>query len=141
MREEVKTLNSKNFLVIGGIVLLVVGILGFLNIIGPTPDKSIFGQAWWFDNGENVAHTILGIVALILAYSVGESVQKFVVYLLGIIGVIVGLYSIFISTKFLGANLENPADSILHLVVGIWALASAMGTKAEMSIPPSQPQP
>src|SRR3990172_8487696 len=124
-------MNAKQFLVIGGIILLLVGIIGFFGIIGPTPEQSIFGDAWWFDNGENWAHTILGVVALILAYSVPMMVQKWVVALLGIIGVLIGIYSFF-TPAFLGANLENPADSLLHLAIGIWALIAAFMTKGEM---------
>jgi len=128
-------MNPKQFLVIGGIVLLLVGVIGFFGIIGPTPEQSIFGDAWWFDNGENWAHTILGVVALILAFAAPAMVQKWVVVLLGIIGVVIGIYSIFTSS-FLGANLENPADSILHLVIGIWALlAGFMGKGSKSSLP------
>ena len=128
-------MNPKQFLVIGGIVLLLVGVIGFFGIIGPTPGQSVFGDAWWFDNGENWAHTILGVVALILAFAAPAMVQKWVVVLLGIIGVVIGIYSIFTSS-FLGANLENPADSILHLVIGIWALLAAfMGKGSKSSLP------
>jgi hypothetical protein len=119
--------NSKQFLLIGGIVLILVAILGFVGVIGPTPDKSIFGSNWWFDNGENWAHLIIGLVGVIAAYALGASMQKPLVMLLGIIGVLVGLYSLVIGPSFLGANLENPADTILHLVVGAWALWASMG--------------
>ena len=126
-------MNPKQFLIIGGAILLLVGILGFIGVIGPTPAKSIFGSHWWFDNGENWAHTILGIVGLIAAFTLTAGLQKGLVALLGIVGVLVGLYSLFISTSFLGANLENPADTILHLVVGAWALWAAYGKQAAMS--------
>jgi len=115
-------MNPKQFLIIGGIVLILVGILGYAGIIGPTPEQSIFGAAWWFDSAENLAHTVLGIVALALAFALPASLQKPVVMALGIIGVLVGLYSALVSTAFLGANLENPADTLLHLLVGAWAL-------------------
>lgn len=118
-------MNPKQFLLIGGIVLVLVGILGFVGVLGPTTDASIFGSAWWFDNAENWAHLVLGIVALILAYATGPSLQRPVVMLLGVIGVLVGLYSFFGYSMLLGANLENPLDSLLHLVVGIWALAAS----------------
>ena len=114
-------MNPKQFLIIGGIVLILVGILGYAGIIGPTPEQSIFGATWWFDNAENLAHTVLGIVALALAFALPASLQKPVVMALGIIGVLVGLYSALVSTAFLGANLENPADTLLHLLVGAWA--------------------
>ena len=115
---------------IGGIILLLVGVVGFFGIIGPTAADSIFGDAWWFDNGENWAHTILGVVALILAFALPAMAQKWVVVLLGIIGVLIGIYSIF-TQSFLGANLENPADTILHLVIGVWALLAAFMGKSE----------
>ena len=117
-----KKLNPKQFLIIGGIVLVLIAVLGFFGIIGPTPDKSVFHSAWWFDNGENWAHLVLGVVGLISAFVLPAAGQKYLVILLGIVGVLVGLYSMFISSSFLGANLENPADSILHLAVGLWAL-------------------
>ncbi|MDP3727692.1 MAG: hypothetical protein Q8R35_03600 [bacterium] len=118
-------MNPKQFLLIGGIILVLVGILGFVGVLGPTAEESIFGSAWWFDSSENWAHLVLGIVALLLAYATGASIQRPVVMLLGIIGVLVGLYSLLGYPMLLGANLENPADSLLHLVVGIWALAAS----------------
>lgn len=120
-------MNPKQFLLIGGIVLVVVGLLGFFKVLGPTPESSIFGSTWWFDNGENWAHLVIGIVGLVAAYVLlGES-QKMLVLVLGAVGVLIGLYSLLVSTNFLGTNLENPADTVLHLVVGAWALWAAMG--------------
>jgi len=131
-------MNPKQFLLIGGIVLILVGILGFVGVIGPTAEQSLFGEAWWFDNGENWAHLIIGIVGLIAAYALGANGQKPLVMVLGIVGVLVGAYSIF-RPDFLGANLENPADTLLHIVVGAWALwASMKKSGAMMSSMPMQ---
>lgn len=118
-------MNPKQFLQIGGVVLVLVGILGFVGVIGPMAEQSIFGAAWWFDNGENWAHLVLGIVGLIAAYTIGANAQRGLVIVLGVVGVLVGLYSLLGYANFLGANLENPADSLLHLVVGAWALWAA----------------
>lgn len=119
-------MNPKQFLLIGGIVLALLGLVGFLGIIGPTPEQSIFRETWWFDNGENWAHLILGVVALIAAFTLTESMMRPLVMILGIVGVLFGIYSGVINTVFLGANLENPADTILHLVVGVWAIIASM---------------
>lgn len=124
-------MTPKSFLLVGGIVLILVGILGFF-LIGPTAEGSIFGDAWWFDNGENWVHLILGIVALIGAFAFPMSLQKPVVMIVGIIALLVGLYSLFIGEGFLGANLENPADTILHIIVGLWALLSLKGKSMDM---------
>jgi hypothetical protein len=129
-------MTPKQFLLVGGIVLVVVGILGFIGVTGPTPEQSIFGEAWWFDNGENWAHLIIGVVGVIAAYALSANLQKLLVMVLGIIGVLVGLYSLF-NQSFLGSNLQNPADTLLHLVVGAWALYASMGKGAgSMSTPP-----
>lgn len=125
-------LDSKQFLTIGGVVLIVVGLLGMIGVLGPTADQSIFGDPWWFDAGENWAHLVLGIVALVAVYALPAKHQKPLVFVLGVVGVLVGLYSLFISTDFLGSMLQNPADTLLHLVVGAWALASASMDKKSM---------
>lgn len=124
-------MNPRQFLIIGGAVLVLVGLLGF-GVIGPTAEQSIFKSAWWFDNAENWAHLVLGVVGLIAAFAFPSTLQKPLVLLLGIVGVLVGVYSAVISTAFLGANLENPADTVLHIAVGAWALMSALKEKKSM---------
>jgi hypothetical protein len=138
-------LNPKQFLLFGGVVLLLVGVLGFLGILGPTADDSIFGEMWWFDNAENWAHTVLGVVAILAAFIAPASMQRPLVMLVGGLALLVGIYNFF-STKLIGANLESPADLILHLVVGAWALYASMnktsGSMTPMSTPPpSMPGP
>lgn len=118
-------MNSKQFLQIGGAILVLIGILGFVKVIGPTAEQSLFGEWWWFDNAENWAHLVLGVAALVLAYVLGANLQRPVVMILGIVGVLVGLYSLLGYYNFLGANLENPADSVLHIAVGAWALLAS----------------
>lgn len=118
-------LTPKGFLQVGGIVLIVVGLGGFFGILGPTPGQSIFGSSWWFDNAENWAHLVLGVVGVIAAYNLKRAeLQRQLVMLLGIVGLLVGVYGFF-SATLLGANLENPADNLLHLAIGAWALAAS----------------
>lgn len=114
-------MNPKQFLLIGGIVLVVVGLAGFV-ILGPGPGDSVFGSSWWFDNGENLAHLLFGVVALVAAFSLAASIQGLLVLLVGVLGLLVAASGWFVGENFLGANLENPLDNILHLVVGAWAL-------------------
>ena len=128
-------MDPKQFLLIGGIVLAVVGVIGFFGIIGPTPEASVFGSAWWFDNGENWAHLILGVVAIALAYSAGANIQGWVTLLVGILGVLVALWGWIIGPSFYGANLENPLDNLLHLAVGAWALWAWWSARKAMPAP------
>ena len=125
-------MNPKQFLIVGGAVLLLVGILGYVGVIGPTPDKSLFGSLWWFDNYENGAHTILGIAGLAAAFIFPALWQKWLVIVLGVVALLAGLYSLLVGPAFYGANLENPADTVLHLVVGVWAFAAVFMDKGMM---------
>lgn len=120
-------MNPKQFLLIGGVVLVLVGILGWINVLGPTSDTSIFGSNWWFDTGENWAHLLLGVVAFVVAFAFGAGLQAPITLLVGIVGILIGLLGFVLgsdmSYNFYGlANLENPMDNVLHLVVGAWAL-------------------
>lgn len=117
-------MNPKQFLMMGGIVLVLVGILGAVGVIGPTADTSIFKELWVFDVYENWAHLILGVVALIAAYATADSVQRPLTMAVGVLALFFAAYNIF-SENFMGAMLQRPLDLILHLVVGVWALMAA----------------
>lgn len=129
--------SPKGFLQVGGVILVVVALLGFFGIIGPTPEQSLFGAAWFFDNGENWAHLVIGVVALIAVYTMKDAMQqKWLVAAVGILALLFGIYSLFGSipegASFLGAGLENPTDTILHLVIGVWALMAAFKKESGM---------
>lgn len=118
-------MNPKQFLTIGGAVLVLVAILGWVGVIGPTAEDSIFGATWWFDNGENWAHVVLGVVALIAAFAFPAAAQKPLVIVVGLVALAFGIYSLAVSENFYDlAMLQNPADTVLHFVVGLWALVS-----------------
>src|SRR5260221_5175784 len=114
-------MDSKQFLQFGGGILVLLGILGLLGVTGPSADQSVFGSWWWFDNKENWAHLILGIAALIASFTLPTNPQKLLAITIGIIAVLVGLWG-FINSTLFRTNLENPADNILHLIVGAWGL-------------------
>ncbi|MBI2598888.1 hypothetical protein HYW40_01600 [Candidatus Curtissbacteria bacterium] len=118
-------MNPKQFLTIGGAVLVLVAILGYIGIIGPTMEQSIFGEAWYFDNGENVAHLVLGVVALGAAFLASAGMQKMLTMLVALVALFFGLYGFIAgpgpANTFGLANLENPLDNVLHLAIAAWA--------------------
>jgi len=128
-------MNPRQFLQIGGAILLLLGILGFAGLFSEK------GSFFWLDNSENVAHTGLGIIAIAAAYLLKDAqAQKWLVAVVGVtalfftvVGFAVGGDVTSGANTFGIANLESPADDILHLVVGAWALLAAfrpMGMKA-----------
>jgi hypothetical protein len=127
-------LSSKGFLQVGGVVLIIVGILSYLPFTNNP--GGIFGPAWWFDAGEGVAHIFLGVVAIAAAYALPDNLQKPLVVVVGIVGLLFGvLGGTVINTggnaNFYGlSNLESPLDNILHLFVAAWALYASLVSKA-----------
>ena len=122
--------TPRMFLIVGGAVLLLLGIVGFLNIF--TEEAY---PAFWLDGGENVAHTVLGVVALAAVFVPGLNsalapYYRPIVILVGLIALFFGVYGFVVAADTSGANtfgLANLefADNILHLVVAAWAFASA----------------
>lgn len=126
-------MNPKQFLTLGGAVLVLVAVLGMIGSIGPTANDSIFGATWWFDPAENWAHLVLGVVALIAAFAFPSLLQKRLVMIVGVVGILVALYNLM-SMDLLGAHLESPADLILHLAVGVWALFASLRASGGMAM-------
>ena len=131
-------MNPKQFVLIGGIVLLALGIVGFLGVFNDTK------SAFYLDQGENVAHTGLGIIAIAAAFLISDAMlQKWLVAVVGITALFFAVYGFMVAgntppNTFGVSNLESPADDILHLVVGIWALAAAFLTRGQMAVAASR---
>jgi len=125
-------MNPKQFLQIGGGILLLLGIVGYAGVFNDT--KSFF----YLDNGENIAHTVLGVVAIGASFLLKDPMlQKWLVAIVGITALAATVVGFLVAgnapPNLSVANLESPADDVLHLVVGVWALAAAfrpMGASA-----------
>jgi hypothetical protein len=135
-------MNPKQFLAIGGVVLVILGILG----VG-LADAQLAGGLFWLTTGENVAHIVLGIVALAAVSVPGISTAlapyyRPIVVLVGIVSLFFGIYGFAVAgipplNTFGLANLENPIDNALHLAVGAWAMYAAF---AGARMPAGRPQ-
>ena len=118
-------MNPKQFLLVGGIILLLLGIVGYAGVFSDAK------SAFYLDAGENIAHTVLGIVAIAASYLLKDAnLQKWLVVVVGVVALFFGVYGFIVAgnaspNTFGVSNLESPADDILHLVVGIWALYAA----------------
>lgn len=127
-------MNPKQFLLVGGIVLLALGILGYLL---PNP---LLGNALWLTGGENIAHLVLGIVAIVAAYALGYSAQKWLTIIVGLVALYFGVAGFFLAaTNPPALNYMNLAnlellDNLIHLVVAVWAFMAAKGGKGEMGM-------
>lgn len=111
-------MNPTQFLQYAGIILVVLAVLGFLS-------PNVLGVNTTFTPAENWAHLVLGLVALAVVYWSSEN-APWLTKLYGIVALLVGVVGFFVVSSpqpnFLGANLDNPIDNVLHLVVGAWGL-------------------
>ena len=121
------------FLNAGGSVLLLLGVAGFANVF--TESRS---PSFWLDPGENIAHAALAVIALaaVLVPGLRTSLAPHHRALAGLIGLVLVFFGAYGATLPPGdamhpntfglANLENPADNLIHLVIGLVAVASAL---------------
>lgn len=120
-------MHTKQFLRVSGATVLLVAILGWIGVLGPTADKSIFGTTWYFDTKENTLLAVLGVVGLITGYVPSVVLQRMLATAFGVIGISLGLYSFFLNNPLLGITLEDPMDTLSYLTIGAWALYAVFG--------------
>jgi len=119
------------FLSAGGSVLLLLGVVGYANVFTEAGSPS-----FWLDGSENLAHTGVGLASLAAVFVPGLSTllapyHRWIVGLIAVMALFFGVYGFVLPAgggahpnTFGIANLESPADSLLHLVIGIVAAAS-----------------
>ena len=130
--------TPRGFLITGGIVLLVLGILGFLNMFT--------SQTFYMTTGENVAHVTLGIVALAAVWVPGLNralapYYRSLVITVGLIALFFAMYGFLLPggnpptslNTFGVANLEF-MDNVIHLLVAAWAFAAAFWTQETSAV-------
>jgi hypothetical protein len=111
-----------------------VGLVGYIGILNNVDFFSL-------DAGENFAHVVLGVVGLGAGFGLKDTrIHRGLTAVVGITALIVGLLGWFLPSggalasgafakpNFFGlANLESPADNLLHLFVAAWAIWAMMG--------------
>lgn len=119
-------MNPKQFLFGGGIMLLVLGVLGYA-----LPGGRLLGGVLYFDRVENLAHIVLGVVAIVLAFTASHFFQKLVTLLVGLAGLYFAVSGVLVLTQpapnWYGITNFELLDDLVHLVIGLWALKAAFG--------------
>ena len=86
---------------------------------------------------------MLGIIAIAAAFVISDgTLQKWLVAVVGVTALFFAVYGFMVAgnappNTFGISNLESPADDVLHLVVGIWALAAAFRPRSRMAVAPN----
>lgn len=115
-------MKFRHYIVLISSFAFAQSIASFLGFSGPLPENSLFGSAWYFDNVENIAHTAFGVVGIAIGLSNSFVWQKRFGYALAATALVVGGASatgpVTEGVTILGASLQNPADTLLHLIAG-----------------------
>lgn len=122
-------MKSTQFLTVGGWIYVLIAIAGAMGLLGPTPDRSLFGTSWYFTAPENWGFFLAGVVSLFGALTLSRHTQRLLVGGIGLVAVILGIWSFFAeghAPNFYGANLESPLDSLLYFGIAFWSYL-AMG--------------
>ena len=117
-------MNARQVLLQLGITLILLGLIGLIGLLGPTAGDSLFGARWWLDPGQNWAHLLVGLIAVLSALLVHQLVQRYLAILLGIAALCLSVVSLF-NPDLWAIHLERPVETVLYALLGIWILVCA----------------
>jgi hypothetical protein len=112
IRTKEAQMTAKTVALVIGIVLVVVGALGFI----PNPLISASGL-FAVNTAHNLVHLITGVVLLIGVYTTLGSAMA--LKIIGVVYAIVAILGFFSGDMLLGFILTNTADTWLHVVLAI----------------------
>ena len=130
-------MNSKQFLHFCGMILVLLGMLGYV-----LPGGELLGMSWYLTTGENVAHIFIGVVAMSGAFVFDDHMQKILVRIIATIAVFFAVFGFLVRdvsplNTFGVANLENPYDNLLHLIVGLWGVYAGFIKQKQLPVKPA----
>ena len=112
-----------------GVVLLLVGILGF--IPGITNDNQMLLGVFHVNTAHNIIHLLSGVIAL-WAGMTSASYAKLYFQIFGVVYALVAILGFVTGdNNVLGFIANNMADTWLHVVIAIVALFFGFGAKDE----------
>lgn len=111
-----------------GVVLLAVGVLGFVPAF--TPDSKVLG-IFEVNAVHNLIHLLSGAVALAAGFSSAKASRMYF-QVFGVVYALVTLLGVFYGDRaILGIVAHNMADVLLHVLISGAALYLGFGTKAD----------
>lgn len=118
-----------------GIVLLLVGILGF--IPGITTEDGLLLGIFQTDGLHNIVHLVTGAIGIWAAKN-GAKAAKMYFQIFGVVYALITILGFFSSDgTILGLITNNTADTILHLVIAVVALYFGFASKEDTMAAPA----
>ena len=111
---------AKLYATILGVVLTLVGILGF--VPGLAPNGNLLG-IFAINPAHNVVHLLSGLVGLAAAYAMNGAYARWYALVFGIVYALVTVIGFIQATTVLGIIPINLADNLLHTAIAVVSLA------------------
>ncbi len=114
----------KNIVLVLGVVLTLVGLLGFVNnpVIGLFPVNPL----------HNIVHILTGVLAIVFALQ-SDAAARMYSKVLGLVYILVGILGLVAADLMMSLLAINPTDNILHFLLGVvFLILGFAGGKAMM---------
>jgi len=105
---------------VAGTGLLVLALLGFGFLLGPTVEQSLLGEIWWLDISEVIFYAVLGVALLNASFMAAERERPIVLFS-GWFLFFLSIWGFFVSETVYGMHIET-TQSLLYLVLWAWSL-------------------
>lgn len=114
---------AKSYAQVLGIVLTIVGILGFIpGITTHAPNGDLLGL-FAVNGTHNIVHLLSGLIGIAAGFSPNRNHAKLYALVFGIVYGIVTIIGLIQGNTVLGLIPVNIADNILHIVITVASLA------------------
>jgi hypothetical protein len=122
MSAPTRLVSPRQFLLLGGTVLVIIWLTGAAGLLGSISRASLFNPPYWI----NWVHLTFGFVVLAIAFAGGRTLQNAITLLAGIMGSTLGfsglLFGSYAANRYNMPELADPSDHLAHLTVGALAL-------------------
>jgi hypothetical protein len=122
MNALARLVRPRQFLLLGGTVLVVIGLAGAAGLLGSISRASVFNPPYWI----NWVHLTFGVVVLAIAFAGRRTLQNAITLTAGIMGSTLGLSGLLLgpyaANRYNMPELADPSDHLAHLTVGVLAL-------------------
>lgn len=118
-------MNLKNITLTVGVVVLLVGLVGFVPAL--VPDGKVLGL-FLVDPFHNLVHILTGALAIVAAMMNTKTMRMYY-QLFGVVYALVTVLGFTTGTGLFGLIPVNMADNLLHLVLAVGFLYLGFGMK------------